>query len=77
MITGSQKQALKWLQDRGGDAAFDRNGVAIARGETAPHVRGTWNKLSVAGLVEYYNPSGKGRGRMRLTDAGRDLSQSA
>ena len=65
-MTSSQKEALKWLEDRGGDAAFDKHGVALAMGETAPHTRSTWNALHRAGLVEFYNPTGKGRGRMRL-----------
>lgn len=65
-MTAAQKEALKWLTDRGGDAAFDRNGVALAQGETAPVTRMTWNALAKAGQVEFYNPAGKGRGRMRI-----------
>lgn len=65
-MTPSQREALKWLDDHGGDAAFDKHGVALAMGESAPHTRSTWNALHSAGLVEFYNPSGKGRGRVRL-----------
>lgn len=63
----SQETALKWLREHGGDAAFDRNGVALAMGQIAPHTRTTWNALRDLGLVEFYNPFGKGRGRMRIT----------
>ena len=65
-LTKAMQAALKWLRDRGGDAAFDRYGVALAMGDSAPVARSTWNKLRDAGLVEFYNPSGKGRGRLRL-----------
>lgn len=65
-ITKAMKAALKWLADRGGDGAFDRHGVALAQGDSAPVARSTWNKLASAGLVEFYNPTGKGRGRLRL-----------
>jgi hypothetical protein len=65
-MTRSQEKALEWLSSRGGDAAFDRHGVALAQGEAAPHTRATWNALAKLGRVEFYNPSGKGRGRMRL-----------
>ncbi len=66
-LTTAQKEALKWLQEHGGDGAFDKFGVALAMGETAPHTRSTWNALAQAGLVEFYNPFGKGRGRVRIT----------
>lgn len=64
--TREQTDAVKWLGYRGGDGIFDQNGVLIARGETAPHTRSTWNALAAAGLVEFYKPTGKGRGRCRL-----------
>lgn len=67
----SMLEALDWLAKRGGDGCFDLNGVALAAGETAPHTRTTWNNLELIGLVEFYNPAGKGRGRLRLTEAGR------
>jgi hypothetical protein len=71
-VTKAQTAALKWLREHNGDGCFDRFGVLLAAGETAPATRGTWNALRDAGLVEFYNPTpGKGRGRVRLTDAGR------
>ena len=65
-MTDAQKAALKWLREHGGDAAFDKHGVALAMGESAPHTRTTWNALNALGHIEFYNPSGKGRGRMRV-----------
>ena len=67
MMTPAHKEALEWLRKHGGDAVFDKFGVALAMGETAPYMRSTWNALAKAGLVEFYNPSGKGRGRVRVT----------
>lgn len=69
-MTAAQQAALKWLTDRGGDAMFDKNGVALAMGETAPVRRSTWNALRDLGKIEFYSPNGKGRGRLRLTDGG-------
>lgn len=69
-MTKAQREALKWLKDHGGDAVFDKYGVAFAMGETAPHERRTWNALAKTGLVEFHNPSGKGRGRVRITGGG-------
>jgi hypothetical protein len=68
-LTRSQSEALKWLSERGGDAAFTKDGVALAMGETAPHTRTTWNALAVAKRVRFYNPSPRGRGRMCITEA--------
>lgn len=68
-MTNSQKQALKWLHDRNGDGLFDKNGVLVAGGETAPFMRSTWNSLRDLGHVEFYNQTGKGRGRVRLAQA--------
>ena len=65
-VTKAQKDALEWLQKRGGDGMFDKNGIVLACGETAPHERNTWNALRDAGLVEFYKLTGKGRGRLRL-----------
>jgi len=69
-LTTAQKEALRWLKEHGGDGAFDKFGVALAAGESAPVARSTWNKLRDAGLVEFYNPAGKGRGRLRLVSKG-------
>lgn len=65
-LTAVQHSALRWLRDRNSDGVFDRNGVLLAAGELAPHVRATWNALRDAGLVEFYNPAGKGYGRIRI-----------
>lgn len=65
-MTKSQKEALEWLTKRGGDGCFDLNGVALAAGESAPFTRSTWNGLRDLGLIEFYNPAGKGRGRLRV-----------
>jgi len=64
-MTSAQKSALLWLRNRNGDGMFDRNGVLLAGGCSAPVMRATWNKLRDAGLVEVYN--GK---RLRVTEAG-------
>ena len=72
----SMLEALAWLAKRGGDGCFNRGGVALAAGETAPHTRTTWNNLELIGLVEFYNPAGKGRGRLRLTEAGRQRASN-
>lgn len=68
-LTDSHHEAMKWLRERGGDAALDKNGVALAAGESAPIRRSTWNGLRDAGLIEFYNPSGKGYGRLRIVKA--------
>ena len=65
-MTDAQKAALKWLNEHNGDGCFDRHGVALAGGETAPFTRHTWNGLRDLGLVEFYNPAGKGYGRLRV-----------
>lgn len=69
-LTKSQEAALKWLASHNGDGLFDQNSVVLAAGRGAPFMRVTWNRLRDAGLVEFYNPTGKGRGRLRLTPAG-------
>lgn len=65
-MTKAMAAALKWLEARGGDAAFNKNGIALAMGDNAPVQRSTWNKLRDAGRVEFYNLVGRGRGRLRL-----------
>lgn len=72
-ITKAQREAFKWLREHGGDGLFDQHGVLLAAGETAPHERRTWNILRDRGLVEFYNPTGKGRGRCRITPAAEGL----
>lgn len=72
--TDPRRQALRFLASRGGDGIFDRNGVLTVAGERAPFMRSTWNKLRDCGHVEFYNPSGKGRGRCRVTPDGHDAA---
>lgn len=68
-LTKAQRDAAEWLRKRGGDGMFDKNGIVLAAGETAPVQRSTWNALRDAGLVEFYNPTpGRGRGRLRLIE---------
>jgi hypothetical protein len=61
--------AIAWLAARNSDGCFDKH-VAFAAGETSPFMRSTWNGLRDRGLLEFYNPAGKGFGRLRLTAAG-------
>ena len=69
-LTPARRDALKWLAKHNGDGLFDRNGVVLAAGESAPVMRGTWNALATDGFVEFYKPGGSKRGRIRLTSAG-------
>lgn len=67
--TNSQLSALKWLINRNGDGVFEKNNsVLLAGGERAPVMRGSWNALAAAGLVEFY-----GTRRCRVTDAGKAI----
>jgi len=71
-LTTAQRAALKWLTDRGGDGVFDKNGVALAQGETAPVIRTTWNALRDAGRIEFYGGAaqgGRGYGRLRVVSS--------
>ena len=54
-MTGAQKKALEWFAKHGGDGCFERNGVLLAGGESAPHTRSTWNALRNQGHVEFYH----------------------
>jgi len=65
-MTAPQAAALRWLLARNGDGCFDNNGVLLAGGELAPFMRSTWSRLAELGLVEFYKPTGKGRGRVRV-----------
>ena len=72
-LSNSCLAALKWLREHNGDGCFDRNGVAVAGGESAPFMRNTWNNLCDLGLVEFYGGRAqglKGYGRLRVTTAG-------
>jgi hypothetical protein len=71
-LTKAQTEALRWFGHHTGDGCFDRNGVLLAAGETAPFMRSTWNALRDAGMIEFYR-MGR-RGRARLTADGRLLA---
>jgi len=76
ILTPTLRAALKWLSDHNGDGLFDRHGVLVASGESAPHMRATWNRLKALGFVEEYG--GKtGRGRLKLTEGGRLAASKA
>ena len=70
-MTPSEREALKWLKDRGGDGVFaERNRqVLLARGERSPVMRKTWNSLCRQGLVEAY-----GNHRLRIVQPERNQS---
>lgn len=74
-LTAAQKDALKWMRERGGDAAVARvNGggrYILAQGEQAPFLPSTCRALIEAGLAEYVDLNGKKSVRFRLTEAGR------
>jgi hypothetical protein len=68
-LTGAQRAAFKWLKEHGGDACFDKHGVAFAMGETAETTRTVWNALEKAGLIYFYGgkrDGGKGYGRLAV-----------
>jgi hypothetical protein len=73
-MTKAQQAALQWLNRHNGDGCFDRNGVLLAAGESAPHERKTWNVLRDLGLVEIYDLHTK-RKRLRITPAGQQAAQ--
>ncbi len=73
-LTKASKDALRWMQERGGDAAVARvNGggrYILAAGETGPFLFSTCRKLIDAGLAEYVDINGKKAVRFRLTEKG-------
>jgi hypothetical protein len=71
-LTDSQKSALKWFKNRGGDGMFDKTNCLIARGERAGVMRGTWSVLEKAGLVERY----QNNKRVRITEQGKAVDLS-
>lgn len=69
-LTKSQLDALKWLKDRGGDAAVakskDGGRFYLAQGETGPFTPATVKALVDAGEVMYYDAGGKRNSRIRV-----------
>ena len=63
-MTAAQREALIWLREHSGDGVFDKHGVLLAAGESAPFMRSTWNALRDLGQVEFYD-----RKRVRLVEA--------
>lgn len=59
-MTEAQKEALKWLNDHGGDGVFIRYGRVLAMGDIAPHKAATWNALIRQGVCREYR-QGMGR----------------
>jgi hypothetical protein len=70
-LTKSQKSALLWFRNRGGDGMFNYNGTLVAAGQLAPVMRSTWNILRDQGLLESYS-----RLRLRVTEAGQTINLS-
>lgn len=76
-LTPSQLDALEWLSKHANEGMFDRNGVLLAAGETAPFMRSTWNNLETAGHVHTWSlPSARGSRtkRLGLTDRGQAVA---
>ena len=73
-LTQAQKKALKWLQERGGDAAVARTTAGgryiLAQGDTGPFTVATCRALVSLGLAEYVDVGGRKAARFRLTEAG-------
>lgn len=53
-MTSAQEEALKWLRERNGTGVFMRDGVLLAAGQRAPHMRSTWNALNDLGKVSIF-----------------------
>lgn len=75
--TTAMREAVKWLRDRGGDAAVARvvggGRYLLAQGETGPFTFATCKRLIEAGLGEYVDMNGKKAVRFRLTEKGLSL----
>lgn len=66
-LTKAQADALQWLRDHNGGGIFDKHGVLLAAGESAPFMRSTWNALGRAGLVDIWRPGTRGPKRVAVT----------
>ena len=67
-MTRPETEALQWLREHGGDGVFAGRDyqALLARGETAPFMRSTWNALERLGRVEFY-----GNRRLRIVEVAR------
>lgn len=76
-LTKAMREAVKWLRDRGGDAAVartvSRGRYLLAQGEIGPFTFGTYKRLIEAGLGEYVEMNGRKAARFRLTEKGLSL----
>lgn len=74
-MTDARKRAIRWLQERGGDAAVirhkDGGRSILAQGEYGPFMPSTCRALIDAGLAEYVDINGRKSVRFRLTEEGR------
>lgn len=73
-LTKGHRDALKWMRERGGDAAVVRvkggGRYILAQGEQAPFLPATCKALIERGLAEYVDMYGKKAVRFRLTSEG-------
>lgn len=73
-LTKAGQAALKWMRDRGGDAAVVRvkggGRYILAQGETGPFQPSTCRQLIDAGMAEYVDDGGRKAVRFRLTRKG-------
>lgn len=72
-ITKAQHQALRWLRDRGGTAALDPYGHAVAQGAKGKASPATWLRLMINGDVA---PSGR-PGAFLITEQGLEAARVA
>ena len=68
-LTKSQCAALQWLREHNGTGLFDKHGVVLAAGESAPFMRSTWNALREAGKVRIYRDGVRGPSRIDVVMA--------
>lgn len=74
-LTAACVRAIKWMQERGGDAAVARvkggGRIILAGGEHAPFLPATCRALVVLGYAQYVDENGRKAARFRLTDLGK------
>ncbi len=65
-MTKAQTAALEWLKAHNGTGVFDKHGVLLAAGESAPFMRSTWNALRDTGHVDIYRIGARGPARVAV-----------
>lgn len=79
IVTKTQREALAWLQENGGDGLVTRaklphshnlRPAVLARGKVSHCHPQTWQRLEAAGLVYRYTPPGAKWSRVKVTAAG-------